>query len=312
MCCVVGKTEVDFPITRLASGRLGDDRHVLLYGNTIVKPPSPPKPVMRTQPSGSLNLNDWVADQFGGLNVGGAMWIQVPARPGSVKLVRSAEGGKKLLEDLTKIWEPPVSKGVIMGDFMSRAPAFTVQDYNDVYTVALVNDLSALDQALAEIARLHPRRVPAIDSSHVDLFQRGYPAGEWTHLICGFDPDEVEQEKLAAPIIVTYDPSAPSFLYLPMLDQHKPDQLPQLEGKVDRAHLNSCFVHGMQSGQDVASSVSNMRSLGNDLYQIMVSARKVLGGSFYGQHPQGDMWVSISDLVKGRFTPKFLLPPGLR
>ena len=202
-----------------------------------------------------------------------------------------------ILRDMREAVQPvmrSMGKGIMalgIGDFEIEAVG--------LYTVVTAQSVSGVEAALAQLWKTTDLR-PEVNKEVVEAYRKMYP--NWPITLWVWQSDS-EQE--SQPIGILYEPRDPDsdWLYVPGTDAH--DGGAPRKGLVEVDHWITASVYDMVGGELVRYSDRFEPSW---LEEILPT--RVLGGYRGGREPNGDWWVSISNLRKGKFNMVRMDPPG--
>lgn len=169
-----------------------------------------------------------------------AMILPIPATPGTVTqdALIPTDAFPHVLQDMARAIRP-VTRGFFPK--WRGVPEVVVFEHG-IYTVVLAQHARAVPDALHLVpeAKRPPRNAPLFDA-----YDRWYP--DWAIAVCCFDNAEAGN---ASPILLTYEPAQPNYLFAPGLDCHTGD-VPDLSATVAIDHAVVLSAIGMEGGKAV-------------------------------------------------------------
>ncbi|MDP3769991.1 MAG: hypothetical protein U1A25_03000 [Candidatus Sungbacteria bacterium] len=230
---------------------------------------------------------------------GNAMILPFPAIPGTMtrKNIISTASCPHILEDMEKALEKEEffspMRLMSLGIPRDRIEIFE----HDIYTVVLAPYGAPIVDALADVPA---EKRPPLNKHFFDGFTPLY--ADWTFGLCCFNNKDAA---LAKPLLWWYEPMRPDLLFLPALDCHT-GQVPDLKAYVEVDHTVAVSSDNMSR---YAGTEVTYRDSIPYLIRPYIASR-VIGMKMHTNLPNGDFVFRVSDIDKGKFDPRRLLPPG--
>lgn len=314
MCISIRPTEFGKTITGIYEAPGG--WHVEFYQNTVGRP----APATRRRGAGLLSAEplgapgNWADDAPSAVAIpdnwlddeprGNALVMPIFGDWDSIELLSGMKSVPNALKDIRTALQP-ISKSLsfsLGGSRGARSADVVIEQY-DVYTIVRASSPKLIPEAVKAL----PANVrPPINQPQFDALDLWYRINNIAvpFAVCCFAEESAREAK---PIAFKYRPLVPGFFSIYTLDEHE-GGVPKLDAEVDLDH--NVFVGSYRMAENAGNPVHYSDNIPADLRPYLPT--QVIGAAFEKgtRLVNGDIVISVEDVVAGRFNAYRALPPG--